>query len=47
MNYIKSFKLFESVDNILQSLDISNDDLKDIFQDLLDKDLNIRSKMLI
>lgn len=37
MNYIKSFKLFESVDNILQSLDISSDDLKDIFQDLIDE----------
>jgi hypothetical protein len=37
MNYIKSFKLFESVDNMLQSLDISGDDLKDIFQELLDE----------
>lgn len=44
MNYIKSFKLFESVDNILQSLDISSDDLKDIFQDLLDEGFEYKIK---
>lgn len=37
MKYLKRYRLFETVQNLLSELDTSVDDLQDIFQDLIDE----------
>jgi hypothetical protein len=36
MKYLKTYKIYESIENLLKKFYISNDELKDIFQDLID-----------